>query len=90
MDREAHTENHSRRNVHTKATSKETDKRRLRYVGHGNWNKYTCDDCRQLFKGEVEGKTGKGRPLITYIENLKNSSGLGSCKWLIVDRRDRV
>ena len=41
-------------------------------------------------QGKVEGKRRKGRPSISYIENLIEASGLSSLQQIIGDSRDRV
>jgi len=58
---------------------KEINKRRLRYVGYANRSKHT-NLMTTALQGKVEGKRRKGRPPISYIDNLKDasSSSLGS------------
>ena len=66
---------------------KEIKKRRLRYVGHANRSKHT-DLITTAHQGKVEGKRRKGRPPISYIDNLKDASGLGSLQQMIEDSRE--
>ena len=68
---------------------KDIDKRRLRYVGHAKRSKHTHLMTTAL-PGNVEGKRKKGRPSISYIKNLKETSGLGSLQRIIGDSSDRV
>ena len=51
----------------------------LRYVGHVYRSKH-ADLMTTALQGKVEGKRRKGRPPISYIDNLKDasSSSLGS------------
>ena len=84
MDRETYKQNHSRRTVRTKATSQ----RRLRYVGHPNRSKHTYLMTTAL-QGKVEGKMRKGIPSFSYIDNLKDESGIDSLQKIIEDSRDR-
>ena len=67
---------------------KEINKRRLRYVGHANRSKH-ADLMTTALQGKVEGKRRKGRPPISYIDNLKDASGHGSLQQIIEDSRDR-
>ena len=42
-----------------------------------------------MLSKEKEGKRRKGRPPMSYIENLTEASGLDSLQQLIEDSRDR-
>ena len=47
----------------------------MRYVGHAVRNHCT-DLMSSVLQGKVEGKRGRGRPAMTYIDNIKKDSGL--------------
>ena len=53
----------------------EIKRRRLKYVGHAVRNPRT-DLMSTVLQGKVEGKRGRGRPAMTYIDNIKKDSGL--------------
>ena len=57
----------------------EVNKRRLRYVGHAMRNTNT-DLMATVFQGKVEAKRKKGRPSITYMENLSKARELNMQK----------
>ena len=50
-------------------------KRRLKYVGHANRNLKT-DLMTAVFQGKVESKRNRGRPPISYMNNITASTGL--------------
>ena len=50
-------------------------KRRLKYVGHANRNSKT-DLMTAMLQGKVESKRNRGRPPISYMNNITASSGL--------------
>ena len=52
------------------------NKRRPRYVGHAHNISKHADLMTTALHGKVEGKERKGRPPISYIDNLKDASGL--------------
>ena len=58
------------------------------YVGHANKSKHK-DLTTTTLQGKVEGKWRKGRPPISYIDNLKDASGLAILQQIIEDSRDR-
>ena len=46
--------------------------RKLKYFGH---TKRHGSVCRQIMDGKVEGKRKRGRPLRTWIDDVKNWTG---------------
>ena len=50
-------------------------RRRLKYVGHAVRNLRT-DLMSTVLQGKVDGKRNRGRPAMTYIDNIKKDSGL--------------
>ena len=57
----------------------EINKRRLRYIGHTTRNKNT-DLMKIAFYGNVEATRKRGRPGMTYQENIKDTTGLRICE----------
>ena len=51
------------------------NKRRLKYVGHVSHNKNT-DLMTVIYQGKTEARRKKGRPPVSYIENITKISGL--------------
>lgn len=51
------------------------NKRKLKYVGHANRNSKT-DLMTTVLQGKVESKRNRGRPPISYMNNISASSGL--------------
>ena len=56
--------------------------------GHANKSKHT-DLMTTAIQGKVKGKRRKGRPPISYIDNLKDARGLCSLQQITEDSRDR-
>ena len=50
-------------------------RRRLKYVGHAVRNPRT-DLMSTVLQGKVDGKRNRGRPAMTYIDNIRKDSGL--------------
>ena len=53
----------------------EIKRRRLKYVGHAVRNPRT-DLMSTVLQGKVQGKRNRGRPAMTYIDNIKKDSSL--------------
>ena len=51
------------------------NKRKLKYVGHANRNQRTSL-MATVFQGKIDARRKKGRPQISYIDNIKEISGL--------------
>ena len=65
----------------------EIKRRRLKYVGHAVRNP-RIDLMPLVIQDKVEGKRGRGRPAMTYIDNLKKDSGL-SLNQIVMRSEDR-
>ena len=48
-------------------------KRKLSFIGHACRSK--CSLMKDIMQGKVEGKRGRGRPRMQYIENAKSWTG---------------
>ena len=52
-------------------------KRKLNFFGHMSRNK-NCTITKDIVQGKIEGKRGKGRPRIAYMDNIREWTGLTS------------
>ena len=59
----------------TRKLLSEVQKRRLRYTGHALRSTKT-DLMKTVLQGKFAGKSKKGRPAMTFINNIEKSSGL--------------
>ena len=51
------------------------DRRKLKYVGHAIRNERTTL-MASVFQGKTEARRRRGRPPISYVDNIKEISGL--------------
>ena len=54
---------------------KDINRRKLKYLGHAIRNPRT-DLMASIFQGRVEGKRNRGRPSMSYMDNIKSMTGL--------------
>ncbi|GFR76334.1 endonuclease-reverse transcriptase [Elysia marginata] len=49
--------------------------RRLKYIGHAERNTKT-DLMKTIFEGKTEAKRGRGRPSLSYVDQVSKATGL--------------
>ncbi|GFS07545.1 endonuclease-reverse transcriptase [Elysia marginata] len=49
--------------------------RRLKYIGHAERNTKT-DLMKTIFEGKIEAKRGRGRPSLSYVDQVSKATGL--------------
>ena len=54
---------------------KDINRRKLKYLGHAIRNPKT-NLMASIFQGRVEGKRNRGRPSMSYMDNIKAITGL--------------
>ncbi|GFS26826.1 endonuclease-reverse transcriptase [Elysia marginata] len=62
--------------------------RRLKYIGHAERNAKT-DLMKTIFKGKTEAKRGRGRPSLSYVDQVSKATGL-KLQSISQKRQDRV